>query len=442
MPADKSVKCYLMIDINSLYSKFLNVGSVSTDTRKITPGSIFFALKGPSFNGNAFASKALELGSSYVVIDEGEALDERYLKVDDVLSTLQQLASHHRKQLGIPVIAIVGSNGKTTTKELLNSVLSTRFKVLATPGNFNNHIGLPLTLLMLDESHYIAVIEMGANHEGENALLCEIALPDYGIVTNNGKDHLEGFGSIEGVIRSNSELYSYLAKHNGTAFVNAYDDTLMHESEQVDKRITYSGISPGRIPVNADFSLLAEILQPTIRFSMNGETTESILSGDYNFDNITAAICIGHHFGLTSTELSKGVSSYQPANLRSQWIQKKQNTIFLDAYNANPSSMELSIRNFMGMPQSNKLLILGDMFEMGVYEAQEHQALVNWCLQFKQAEFWLVGKAFTATQSDFRKFASTEDVAIELQNHPLTNRLVFLKGSRGMKLESLIDSIE
>lgn len=442
MPADNCVKCYLMIDINSLYSKFLNSGSVSTDTRKITPGCMFFALKGPSFNGNAFASKALELGATYVVIDEGEALDERYLKVDDVLSTLQQLASHHRQQLGIPVIAIVGSNGKTTTKELIKSVLSTRFKVLATPGNFNNHIGLPLTLLMLDESHNIAVIEMGANHEGENALLCEIALPDYGIVTNNGKDHLEGFGSIEGVIRSNSELYSYLAKHKGTAFVNAYDDTLMHESAQVDKRITYSGISPGRIPINADFSLLAEILQPTIRFSMNGETTESILSGDYNFDNITAAICIGHHFGLNSTELSKGVSSYQPANLRSQWIQKKQNTIFLDAYNANPSSMELSIRNFMGMPQSNKLLILGDMFEMGAYEAQEHQALADWCLQFKQAEFWLVGKAFSATQSDFRKFASTEEVANELQNYPLTNRLVFLKGSRGMKLESLLDWIE
>lgn len=430
-----------MISIEKLYQFYLNFPDVCTDTRKISKDCFFIALKGGNFDGNKFAAQALELGAALVLVDNPEVcLDHRYILVEDTLKALQDLASYHRRQLNIPVIAIVGSNGKTTSKELISSVLSQTKNILFTPGNFNNHIGLPLTLLMLKESHQMAVIEMGANHVKENALLCEIALPDFGIVTNNGKDHLEGFGSIEGVIESNKELYDYLKEHHGTAFINVHDQQLVEMSAGLENCITYAA-NHGTHEMIAEFSCYAKSLQPTIKFELEGLEIESQLSGDYNFDNIMAAVSIGLYFGLTPEDVKKGIESYRPTNLRSQLIQKEKNKIFLDAYNANPSSMELSIRNFMNMEGENKLLILGDMFEMGKYEAEEHQALADHCKLLSNVEVWLVGKAFHRTQSPFRKFETTTEVQAFLKEQVLDSRFIFLKGSRGMKLESLIEYI-
>lgn len=431
-----------MISIEKLYQLYLNFPDVCTDTRKITKDCFFVALKGGNFDGNAFANEALNGGAALALVDDPSVCaDHRFILVEDALKALQDLASYHRRKLNIPVIAIVGSNGKTTSKELISSVLSQSKNILFTPGNFNNHIGLPLTLLMLKESHQLAVIEMGANHVNENALLCEIALPDYGLVTNNGKDHLEGFGSIEGVIQSNKELYDFLKANNGTAFVNIQDSKLMEMSLGIENRITYSGNHKDKFSA-ADYSFYAQILQPKITFSLDGVEIESSLSGDYNFDNIMAAVAIGLHFGLSEDEIKAGIEAYKPSNLRSQLIEKTENKIFLDAYNANPSSMELSIRNFIQMDGPNKLLILGDMFEMGKYEAEEHQSISDYCKNISGIEVWLVGKAFYKTNSLFRKFEQTSDVIEELKSNPISSRFVFLKGSRGMKLESLIDFIK
>lgn len=431
-----------MISIEKLYQLYLNFPDVCTDTRKITKDCFFIALKGGNFNGNNFAAQALEQGAALALVDDANVCtDHRFVLVDDALKTLQDLASFHRRKMNIPLIAIVGSNGKTTTKELLSSVLSQAKNILVTPGNFNNHIGLPLTLLMLNESHELAVIEMGANHILENEFLCEIALPDYGIVTNNGKDHLEGFGSIEGVIQSNRELFDYLKGNDGTAFVNMHDEQLLSMSTDLENRITYAANNASKSKT-ADYSCYADSLQPTIKFKLNGLEIESPLSGDYNFDNIMAAVSIALHFELDEEQIKAGIELYKPSNLRSQFIQKDRNKIFLDAYNANPSSMELSIRNFMQMEGENKLLILGDMFEMGKYEAEEHQAIADYCSSLSINNVWLVGKAFSKTNSNYRKFVLTSDVIEELKLNPLEDRFVFLKGSRGMKLETMIEFIQ
>jgi UDP-N-acetylmuramoyl-tripeptide--D-alanyl-D-alanine ligase len=424
------------MDLSLLYNLYLQHPLVCTDTRKIEKNCIFFALKGENFNGNTFAENALELGAAYVVIDE-EAfkISEKCILVQNVLNTLQDLATWHRKQLNIPVIAIVGSNGKTTSKELIAAVLQQKFKVLSTPGNFNNHIGLPLTLLMLNQDHEIAVIEMGANHEKENALLCQIALPSHGLVTNNGKDHLEGFGDLAGVIRSNAELYDYLQITGGLAFVNSNDATLMQKSENIASRITYAATTN----TLANYAAETFQLQPQISFSCKGHNYQSSLSGDYNLDNIMAALAIGFHFGLNPSEVAAGIASYAPKNLRSEILVTTHNKIFLDAYNANPSSMEVSIRNFSAMPGENKLYVLGDMFEMGAYEAQEHQALAAYCVAHNLENVWLVGKAFSKVESNFRKFETTAEVIAHLKENPLQQHFVFLKGSRGMKLETLVE---
>jgi UDP-N-acetylmuramoyl-tripeptide--D-alanyl-D-alanine ligase len=312
-----------------LYAIYKEHSTISTDTRKIAEGSIFFALKGPNFNANTFAAEALKKGAAYCVIDDvNYKINDKCILVDDVLNCLQKLANHHRKQLNIPIIAIVGSNGKTTTKELITSVLATTFNVWATPGNFNNHIGLPLTILQLTTNHQMAIIEMGANHVGENAELCEIAEPTLGIVTNNGMDHLEGFGNIEGVAKSNSELYYYLLKNNGTAFVNAHDEWLMRMSARLINKKTYAANTILR-NVSADYTGVASELQPAIKFVFQNQNSHSILSGDYNFDNIMAAIAIGKYLGVSETNILKGVAAYEPKNNRSQWIQKKNNLIFM-----------------------------------------------------------------------------------------------------------------
>jgi UDP-N-acetylmuramoyl-tripeptide--D-alanyl-D-alanine ligase len=431
----------LMKTIEQLYPIFLHHPVICTDTRKLSTGCLFFALKGDNFNGNLFAQKAIEAGAAFAVIDEVQTeMNAQYILVQNVLETLQQLASYHRAQLNIPVIAIVGSNGKTSTKELVSSVLQTHFSVLSTPGNFNNHIGLPLTLLQLNKTHQIAVIEMGANHENENAILCEIAQPSCGIVTNNGKDHLEGFGSIEGVIRSNAELYGYLKNTAGLAFVNGNDVILLAESAQVKNRFIYQQNGPASLGSD-QLCLTPKQLQPSILFTYEGLEISSYLSGDYNFDNILAAIAIGRHFGLNPMQIKAGIESYEPQNLRSQWIQKDHNNIFLDAYNANPSSMELSIKNFIAMPGENKILFLGDMFELGKYEAEEHQNLVDFCLNLNLANVVLVGKAFAITQSKYLKFIETKEAAAYIEQQQFKNYSFFLKGSRGMKMETLVDPI-
>lgn len=428
--------------ITELFALFQSHPVICTDTRKLTKGCLYFALKGENFNGNAFAELALKQGAAFAIIDEREYLiNEQCILVEDVLSSLQQLATYHRKKINIPLIAIVGSNGKTTTKELISSVLSTHFNILSTPGNFNNHIGLPLTLLMLNAKHQIAVIEMGANHVGENAFLCELAMPTHGLVTNNGKDHLEGFGSMDGVEKSNQELYDYLVKNEGTAFVNAKDADLMRMAKTLIKKITYAA-NFGSIKTNADYEAYANKLQPEIEFKIGheeGENIHSHLSGDYNFDNIMAAVCIGLHFGLNPHQIKEGIESYKPQNLRSQLIEKEHNRIFLDAYNANPSSMQASIRNFAAMPGENKVLILGDMYELGSFEATEHQAIVNYCKKLNLTDVILIGPAFGKTLCDYEKHESISTLTAQLEKAPFNNQFVFIKGSRGMKLETLLD---
>ncbi len=425
-----------------LYAIFKEHPQLSTDTRKIAEGSLFFALKGPNFNANEFAEEALKKGAAYCIVDDPNCVvNDKCILVEDVLKCLQNLANHHRKQLNINVIAIVGSNGKTTTKELVTSVLSTTFNVWATPGNFNNHIGLPLTLLQLTNQHQMAIIEMGANHVGENAELCEIAEPTLGIVTNNGMDHLEGFGDIEGVAKSNSELYYYLLKNNGTAFVNAHDEWLMRMSSRLSKKITYAANTALR-DVKADYMAMAKQLQPAIKFMFHNLNGHSILSGDYNFDNIMAAIAIGKYTGVSDDNVIKGIASYEPKNNRSQWIQKSNNLIFLDAYNANPSSMEAALRNFAAMEHPHKIIIMGDMFEMGNYAKTEHQRMVDLCTSLNLDHIILIGEEFCGTKHPkAHTFKTTSEAEALIKQMNYKNCAFFIKGSRGMKLETLADSI-
>lgn len=432
------------MQIEDLYQKFLLNPTVCTDTRKIEPGCIFFALKGPNFNGNAFALQALEKGAAYCVIDETQPENNNnFILVDDALNTLQQLANYHRKQLHIPVIAIVGSNGKTTTKELLNAVLATSFNVLATPGNFNNHIGLPLTLLQLTKQHQFAIIEMGANHIGENELLCNIAEPNMGIVTNNGMDHLEGFGDIEGVAKSNSELYYYLYKNNGIAFVNANDEWLMRMSKSITNRITYAANTDFRNE-NATYACKAINLQPNISFNLfDGSQITSALSGDYNFDNMMVAVAIAKHLGIDDVKIAEGINRYVPKNNRSQWINTATNLVFMDAYNANPSSMEAALKNFAQLKHQHKLIIMGDMFEMGKYAAQEHQRMIDLCRSLNFEQVIAVGDFFKATDAgNYITFNTTAQVLDYLKANPVLQKAIFIKGSRGMKLEVLLEAID
>ena len=440
------LKIFLIkMDITPIYSLYLAHPTISTDTRNIENGCIFFALKGPNFNANSFAQEALNKGAAYVVIDDSTfKISEKCILVDDVLTTLQQLAKHHRQQLKIPVIAIVGSNGKTTTKELITSVLSQKFTVLSTPGNFNNHIGLPLTLLKLNATHKMAVIEMGANHIGENAFLCEIACPDFGIVTNNGKDHLEGFGSMEGVAQSNSELYYYLLKNNGLAFVNANDEWLMRMASRLEKKVTYAA-NDEKKNEEADYIGIAISLRPQIQF-LNRKSEiliTSCLSGDYNFDNIMAAVCIGKHFGLNEDEIKNGIEIYEPKNNRSQVVKKQHNTIYMDAYNSNPSSLEASLRNFAAMPFEGKVAIIGDMFELGKYAEEEHQNMIALCNELKLENVIFVGEEFMKqNKNSAYTFLKTNEATIEfVKKMNLTGKNIFMKGSRGMKLESIAEVI-
>ena len=423
------------MDLAFLYESFLEHRSVTTDTRKVKPGDLFFALKGPNFNGNTFAEKALEMGASFVIVDEAEVVkDDRYILVEDVLTTLQELANLHRRTLGMPILAITGSNGKTTTKELVNAVMSKKYKTYATVGNLNNHIGIPLTLLAMDESIEFGIVEMGANHQKEIASYCTIVEPNYGLINNVGKAHLEGFGGFEGVKKGKGELYQYLFDTNGIAFINSRNEDLM-EMSPFESPILYGRSSDY---YNAKF-LKSD---PFVTFiAGNEELVEAKLIGDYNFDNILAALCIGKYFGVPSIAANKAIEDYDPTNNRSQIVKTEKNELILDSYNANPTSMRAAIENFASLQKSNKVLVLGDMYELGEDSEQEHATIGALLNLLSDTKVILIGQHM---QAAFKECAAahyfeTKDRAVEyLNTHPVTASTILLKGSRGMGLETLM----
>jgi UDP-N-acetylmuramoyl-tripeptide--D-alanyl-D-alanine ligase len=440
-----------MTTIDQLYNIYLQHPVISTDTRNITAGSIFFALKGDKFDANTFAKQSIEAGAAYAVIDNPiYAEGDSFLLVDDVLTALQDLATHHRRQLQIPVIGLTGTNGKTTTKELINSVLSQRFKTLATQGNLNNHIGVPLTILKINNTHQMAVIEMGANHQKEIALLCSIAQPTHGLITNVGKAHLEGFGGVEGVKKGKGELYDYLLSSDGVAFINS-DDAVLTQMQQARglKNIVYYGKAP-----NTENTVSGRLLESSTLLTLKWNDRKSVsyniksqLTGAYNLDNILAAICIGTYFELTANEINNGIESYQPTNNRSQIVQTATNTLICDFYNANPSSMFVAIDNIDRMPAARKVLILGDMFEMGDEAAIEHTAVIQKAIDAHVTERIFIGKEFSSQQTEVvgydlssATFYLTADDAITgLRTNPIKDATILIKGSRGMALERLVE---
>lgn len=428
-----------MIATEQLYEKFKTYPVICTDTRNIIPGSIFFALKGASFNGNTFAAQALEGGAAFAIVDEATAVtSDRCLLVPDVLEALQQLARHHRRQFTIPVIAITGSNGKTTSKELISTVLAAKYNTLFTKGNLNNHIGVPLTLLGLTSAHEMAVIEMGANHQGEIDLLCKIAEPDYGIITNIGKAHIEGFGGVEGIVKGKTEMYNWIRSRNGMLFVN-YNDELLSEKAAGIRSSTY-GTTPG-----ADVYAVHAEAEPMVHFqwtaagSGNHEIRSQVV-GLYNLPNFLAAVCIGLHFGVAADTISRALENYVPANSRSQLISKGSNTILLDAYNANPSSMQAALDNFAQMKAEHKLLILGDMLELGDASAYEHRRVVAALAEKGFSNYLLVGPLFSKTGNPENCFPDAKAAAEKLKTLAPEHTLILIKGSRGIRLEQVLEA--
>lgn len=425
------------MEISKLHEKFLETSGVSIDTRKIFSNSIFFALKGESFNGNLFAEKALQLGAKYVVVDDPKFVkSENYILVNSVLEALQQLATYHRNYLGIPIIGLTGSNGKTTTKELVNVVLSTKYKTTATIGNLNNHIGVPLTLLSMTQDTEIGIVEMGANHQKEIEFLCSIAKPDYGYITNFGKAHLEGFGGVEGVIKGKSELYTYLKDNNKKVFINL-DDPI-----QLERGKGLNSISFGLLKDEAFLNVTSIIANPFVSICFDDIIVKSNLIGLYNAYNINAAIAMGKLFGVSNEQIKLGIESYVPTNNRSQLLNKKDYKIILDAYNANPSSMKAALDNFFQLDKSSKTAILGDMFELGSESISEHKKLIDICSGQSSIVFYFIGKEFFASkieQKNLYFFESFETFKEKLELLSIEKGLLLIKGSRGMSLERILD---
>lgn len=434
--------------MSKLYSLFLQHPIITTDSRECPAGSIFFALKGANFNGNAYAASALEKGCAYAVIDEPQyAIDDRFILVDDVLTALQQLANEHRRALGTPVIGVTGTNGKTTTKELIAAVLSEKYNVLFTQGNFNNHIGVPKTLLQLRPEHDIAVIEMGANHPGEIKTLVNIVEPDCGIITNVGKAHLEGFGSFEGVIRTKGELYDFLRDNcedkkvshssvqKGTVFIHADNEHLFGISH--DLPLVKYGVSE-----TADCKVIGRVGEcaPFLSFSWKADNAtewhkvETHLIGTYNIYNMVAAATIGLSFGVTEAQVCHALANYVPSNNRSQLTVTDHNKLIVDTYNANPTSMMAALQNFNAMKVSPKMAILGDMRELGEVSEEEHQKVVDFLKQTDIDDVWLVGSEFAKTGCSFRKFDNVDDVKKEIEKSVPSDYYILIKGSNGIKL--------
>jgi len=425
-----------MMNIEDLYKIYLQHPSVQTDTRRLQQGDLFFALKGSNFNANEFAAKAVDAGAVYAIID-----DRRYnitgktILVDDVLAALQQLAKHHRQQLNIPFIGITGSNGKTTTKELIHAVLSSTFKTYTTEGNLNNHIGVPLTILKIKQDADIAVIEMGANHLKEIASYCEIALPTHGLITNCGKAHLEGFGSEEGVRKGKGELFDHLRAHQGTAFV-MWDYIYLREmSNNISHRYTY-GTADAKVVGN----IVASSQFLAAQFSKGFEgTIQTNLVGDYNLPNLLAAVAVGKYFKVDEEKIKKSIENYTPTNSRSQLLQKNSNRIILDAYNANPSSMKAAIENFAKTDGNEKILALGAMAELGADSLKEHATIVKEIDKYQWKDVMLVGGDFMKTDHSYRKFSSAAQAGEWLQKFQPRNAFFLIKGSRSMQMERLLD---
>lgn len=425
------------LNIQSLYQKFQTSSGICTDTRAIIKDCLFFALTGENFNGNAFAEEAIQKGALFAIIDDATYLaSKKTILVENVLKTLQELATYHRDALQLPIISLTGSNGKTTTKELIHAVLSKEYNCMATKGNLNNHIGVPLTLLSMDARTEIGIVEMGANHLGEIATLCEIAKPNFGYITNFGKAHLEGFGSEENIILGKTELYRFLKTHGGTIFVNGQDSKQILHSENMD-RIIFND------PMNADSAQIKLTSSTdTLEVIYDGKKICSQLIGSYNFSNIASAIAIGDYFGVSSDSIKNAIESYHPKMNRSQLIQKGRLKIILDAYNANPSSMKLALENFQQMEGTQKALILGDMFELGAFSGMEHQAIVNYLEGNFEGWAFLLGKHFSetnVTSSRVKLFETKNALQEFLGNHPLEADLLLIKGSRGMALEQCLD---
>ncbi len=429
-----------------LYHIYLQHPAVTTDSRNCPEGSLFFALKGESFDGNQYAQAALDKGCAYAIVDDTQvAGNDKIILVDNVLKALQDLAHHHRIALGLPVIGITGTNGKTTTKELISAVLAKKFKVLFTQGNLNNHIGVPLTLLSITPQHNIAVVEMGANHIGEIKALVDIAAPNAGIITNVGKAHLEGFGSFEGVIKAKSEMYDFVRETGGVAFVNLDNPILMEKSEGID-RIGYgiehkNGLVNGIITGNSPFLEMSWHASASLSDQEGDNSIYPIktnLIGAYNAENVLASICIGTYFGVEPQQICDAMSNYQPHNNRSQFTQTEKNKLIIDAYNANPTSMQAALANFAQMTADNKTVILGDMRELGEDSAKEHQHIVDLLTENNFSNIYLIGECFSATQTGFTHFAKTDDFIQYLQKNPISNKTILIKGSRGSRLETVV----
>ncbi len=427
------------LDIDKLYRKFQTCTTVSTDTRKIDSGCLFFALKGPNFNGNSFAREALEKGARFVVVDEPAfALnDEDYMLVDDSLQALQVLANHHRRTLRIPVIGITGSNGKTTTKELILAVLGQKYRTYATRGNLNNHIGVPLTILSIGNDVQMAVIEMGANKIGDIRELVGICEPTHGLITNIGRAHLEGFGGIEGVKRGKGELFDFLQDHKGVVFVNSRNETLlpMTMARRLNDPVTY--------PASGDYfhcELLEASPQVVYRHE-NGETVETHLAGAHNFENIAAALCIGKYFEVPASQANEAIRNYVSANNRSQVVTRGSNTIYLDAYNANPTSMQASLEHFMTIQAPKKAVVIGDMYELGEESAAEHRRIGEVVAKGNFDFVLLCGKQMQhAVAANPKAYYFIDKFSLNnwLADHTFEDTHILIKGSRGMSMETIV----
>ncbi len=421
-----------------LYELFEKHPSVQTDTRKLQLGDLYFALKGPNFNGNTFAMAALEAGASYAIVDEdipySKAIDNRILQVDDVLTTLQALAKHHRQQFTIPFIAITGSNGKTTTKELVSTVLASHFKTYTTKGNLNNHIGVPLTILSVGKDAEMAVIEMGANHQLEIASYCSYTLPTHGMITNCGKAHLEGFGGEAGVRKGKGELFDSLRDHQGTAFVMSDYDYLNDMSNGIKEIITY-GAHSGDIQANAIDHHGMISLEGTKGFN---ERIDTQLVGTYNLPNVLAAVTIGLYFKVPMDKIKSAIENYTPTNSRSQLMNWHNNQLILDAYNANPSSMKLAVENFAKIDSTEKIMCLGGMKELGEESLLEHQALINYIQSFNWEQVVLVGGDFKHCQHQYLYFENALEAKQWLKSKAYQHKHILIKGSRGIQMEKMI----